>query len=128
ASGPRRVAGGPAQPAVPLLRRRQPRLDEVGVGVPDLVRRVLALEAPFLDALAKGVEVELARPVAAALDRRGGVGVGGVEVVVGHRDAELAQVAQERLVLLDVRVAALLAPLDLPRAVDLADPPETLDP
>src|ERR1051326_1924786 len=89
-----------------FLRDRQHSLHKVGVVGPYVVGRVLALETLFLDFVAKVIEVELASRIAAPLDHVRRIGVRGMKIVRGYRNAELPDVAQEAAVGLDVLVSA----------------------
>ena len=98
-------------------RRRQHGLHEVAVAGPDLVGRILAVEARLLNAAAEVIESKLAGAVATPDHSVGGVGVGRMEVIGGHRNAKRSQVAEEAAVRFDVLVAAGLAQLHARRTI-----------
>src|SRR5262249_10329466 len=87
------------------------------VGLPDFLGTVLPAESLFFDAGTEVLQIELAGEIGATPNRGRGVGVAGVEVVIGERNAEPAAAAQEGPVLLNVVVASLLAQLDPQGAV-----------
>ena len=127
--GQRRVIRVQRELHAGFFRHRKNGLHQVRVGVPDFLRRILAVELLLLDLVAKIIDAELPGAVTARrLDDVGRIGVRGVEVVAGNRDAKRAQIPKEELIGLDVLIAARLAELQVQLAVGVVDAREDLDP
>src|SRR5262249_50972641 len=98
----RRIVRMQRQPHVRLLGNRENSLDEVGIVGPDVVRRILALEAGLFNLGVKLIAIELPDLVAARrFDDAGGVRVARVEIDLAAVDSEAAEVAEEGLELFD---------------------------
>ena len=112
--GERRVVGMQGQLHTGFGGHRQDSLHEVGVVRPDFLRRILSLEALFFYFVSEIGQPEFAGHIAArSFHAIGRVGVGGMKVVAGNRNSQLAKTAQESVVSVDLLVASGPAELNV---------------